>query len=76
MAIAGSLRRDELFVVSSVARVFSATWRHGDNPPDAYLTIGIKETAVEISTLTQYITDDRGTRPRITDDATAVSLVN
>ncbi|MGH7744788.1 MAG: hypothetical protein ACREQ5_08240, partial [Candidatus Dormibacteria bacterium] len=65
------LKGNEEFVIASLAKAYSGTWRPGENPqkpPDAYLTIGSREIAVEISTLTQYITDDLGTRSRFTDD--------
>jgi hypothetical protein len=32
--------------------------------------------AVEISTLSQYVTDDRGTRPRLSDDTATANFVN
>jgi hypothetical protein len=62
------LREDEMFVITSLARSFSANWHAGENPPDAYLTFGADSVAVEISTLTQHVTDDRGTRSRLSDD--------
>ena len=51
MTGSGKLRDDEEFVITSVAKEFSGTWRPGENPPDAYLSIGTREIAVEISTL-------------------------
>jgi hypothetical protein len=57
------LRDDEAFAITSIARAFSGTWRPGENPPDAYLLLGAEIIAVEISTLTQHVTDDKGTRP-------------
>jgi len=70
------LRDDEEFVIRAVARKFSGTWEPGENPPDAYLTIGANAIAVEITTLTQYVTDDRGTRPRASDDAPTGDLAS
>lgn len=72
----GKLREDEEFAISSVAEEFSARWRPGENPPDAYLLLECGEVAVEISTLTQHVTDDSGTHPRISDDMPAVRLAN
>jgi hypothetical protein len=40
------------------------------------LSIGAREIAVEISRLTQHITDDRGTWPRLSDDMPAIKLAN
>jgi hypothetical protein len=62
------LREDEEFVIASIASSLSGSWRPGENPPDAYLTLGAATVAVEISTLTQYVTDDKGTRSRLSDD--------
>ena len=73
---AATLREDEAFVMRSLALAYSASWRPGENPPDAYLVIEDREIAVEISTLTQHVHDDRGTRARISDDTVAVALAN
>lgn len=74
---AGNLRSDETFAIDAIAKKFFGTWRPGENPPDAYLLIGqVQEIAVEISTLTQHVTDDKGTRPRATDDKAAVLLID
>jgi len=69
------LRDDEEFVITSLEREFGGTSRVGENPPDAYLQVGAREVAVEISTLAQRITDDYGTRSRISDDKPAIDLV-
>ena len=63
-----TLRGDEEFVITAVAKHFSMPWVSGENPPDAYLIDGKTRIAVEISTLMQPISDERGTRSRITDD--------
>jgi hypothetical protein len=70
------LREDEEFVINAVARAFSGTWRPGEDPPDAYLAVGPEAIAVEITTLTQHVTDDRGTRPRLSDDIATAKLAN
>jgi hypothetical protein len=70
------LRDDEEFVIDAVAKAFSGAWSPGGDPPDAYLTIGANIVAVEISTLTQHVADDRGIRPRLSDDMPAVALAN
>jgi hypothetical protein len=67
-SLTAQLREDEQFVIASIARGLCATWRPGENPPDAYLTLNTGTVAVEISTLTQHVTDDKGTRPRLSDD--------
>ena len=76
MTFSALLRDDEQFVIRAVANKFSGTWKPGENPPDAYLTIGPNTIAVEITTLTQHITDDRGTRPRASDDAPTTVLAD
>jgi hypothetical protein len=35
-----ALREDELFAIEAVAREYCASWKPGENPPDAYLAIG------------------------------------
>lgn len=72
----GELREDERFVMTSIARDLSATWRPGENPPDAYLRLDAGTVGVEITTLTQYVTDDRGTRPRLSDDSATADFAN
>ena len=70
------LREDEEFVINSVAKAFSGTWTSGENPPDAYLTIGKNIIAVEISTLAEHVTGGRGTHSRFSDDAATAALAN
>ena len=69
------VRDDELLAISAVSEEFSGSWRAGEDPPDAYLTLPSREVAVEISTLAQLIRDDRGTRSRISDDARGIQLI-
>jgi hypothetical protein len=72
----GTLREDEQFVIEHVARTYGGTWRPGEDPPDAYLTHGCGEIGIEISTLTQYVVNEKGgTKPRLSDDATALWLI-
>lgn len=70
------LRDDEEFVIRALASAVSSTWRPGEDPPDAYLGLGSETVAVEISTLSQYVHDHRGTPiPRFSQDATALRLI-
>jgi hypothetical protein len=64
------LRGDENFVIDSVARSFSGTWRSGENPPDAYLSVNNREVAVEISTLMESRNDGRGGTVSVASDYT------
>ena len=75
MTLRGSLRGDEVFVIDAVAQAFSGTWTPGENPPDAYLLVGSRSIAVEISTLAQQVTGDREFRPRLSDDKAAIAMV-
>jgi hypothetical protein len=68
------MRQDEKFVIESIATSYSGDWKPGEDPPDAYLIVADRPVAVEISTLTQHVTDDRGTRPRLSDDIAASRL--
>jgi hypothetical protein len=71
------LRDDEEFVIGAVAGVFSGNWKPGEDPPDAYLSFDSETVAVEISTLSQHVTDDAGAaEPRLSQDATALALVD
>jgi hypothetical protein len=63
------LRDDEEFTIRAVAEKFSGTWTLGENPPDAYLVIEANTIAVEITTLTQYLTNGQKPRPRASEDA-------
>jgi hypothetical protein len=76
MTFSAGLRDDEKLVIESVAKEFTGTWKLGENPPDAYLTFNANTIAVEITTLTQHVTDDRCTRPRASDDAPIYPLVD
>jgi hypothetical protein len=71
------LKPDEQFVISSLAAHLDETWSPGENPPDAYLKMGEETVAVEISTLTQHVIDERGgMKPRLSEDSTALWLAN
>jgi hypothetical protein len=74
---AGMLRDDERFVIERVADSFGGRWEEGENPPDAYLLIGERRIAVEISTLVQLVADRSGhLASRNSQDAGAISLAN
>lgn len=69
------LREDELFVINALCADISGTWLTGEDPPDAYLSYRNTVTAVEISTLTQHVTNELGTPiPRLSQDAGVVRL--
>src|SRR5262249_30043735 len=71
------MKPGEKFALDSLASFCAGDWRPGEDPPDGYLTVpGGLSIAVEVSTLTQHVTDDKGTRPRISDDTAAIRLAN
>lgn len=75
--MSSQLRSDEEFVINSLSAHFSGEWNAGENPPDAYLKIGDRLAAVEISILTQHVSDGRGgSISRLSEDSTAVWLAN
>ena len=77
MTFLAELRDNEKFVIEFVAKEFGGTWSLGENPPDAYLMLNANTVAVEITILTQHITDDRGNyRSRASDDAAISPLVD
>jgi hypothetical protein len=68
------MREDEKFAIEAVAKFYSGKWRPGEDPPDAYVDIGDRAIALEVSTLTQHVTSDRETRERLSDDEPAIRL--
>jgi hypothetical protein len=70
------MREDEEFVLNSIARFYSGKWSPGNDPPDGYLILSDRMIAVEVSTLVQHVTDDKGTRSRHSDDTPAIRLAN
>ena len=77
MLLKTKLRSDEQFCIEAVVASVGGQWSVGENPPDAYISKGVERIAVEISTLTEYVTDqNKGSRPRFSEDATAIRLCN
>ena len=75
--MAAMLSSDEKFCIESLVASVGGEWFEGEDPPDAYLSTGNEKVAVEISTLTQYVTDQNGdSRSRLSDDLTAIRLCN
>ena len=75
--MSSQLKPDELFVISALADHLHGTSSAGEDPPDAYLTMGAETVAVEISTLTQHVVDERGgTHARLSEDSTALWLAD
>ena len=69
-------RKHQQAAIEAVARHFSATVERGKNPPDAYLQIGGKRVAVEVTAIQRRIAD-RGcpAEPRLRLDKVALRVV-
>lgn len=69
------LREDEEFVIKSLCTKFGGTFRIGEDPPDAYMSLNDNEIAVEISILTQHVVDKSGKPvPRLSQDSGVLRL--
>lgn len=70
-----SLREDEQFVIEALCTSYGGTWRIGEDPPDAYMSYGDNEVAVEISILTQHVASKSGKIvPRLSQDSGVLRL--
>jgi hypothetical protein len=73
--MASVLREDEKFVIESLCAKYGGTYRIGEDPPDAYMSLNSNEIAVEISILTQHVVDKSGKPvPRLSQDSGALRL--
>ena len=69
------LREDEKFVIEALCASYGGTWRIGENPPDAYISLSENEIAVEISNLTQHVVGKSGKPvPRLSQDTGVLRL--
>ncbi len=70
-----SLREDEKFVIEALCASYGGTWRIGEDPPDAYMSLAENEIAVEISILTQHVVGKSGKPvPRLSQDTGVLRL--
>jgi len=68
--------KDELFALEAVARQLSGAWQSGDHPPDAYLTIGGRQIAVEIAVLAPpSVSRKSAAAPRLRYDRVALQFL-
>jgi len=73
--MASSLREDEKFVIEALCASYGGTWRIGEDPPDAYMSLTDSEVAVEISILTQHVVSESGKPvPRLSQDTGVLRL--
>ena len=70
-----SLREDEKFVIEALCASYGGTWRIGEDPPDAYMSLAENEIAVEISILTQHVVGKSAKPvPRLSQDTGVLRL--
>ena len=70
-------RKQELAAIEAVARHFSATWEKGKGPHDAFLVVGGKRVAVEVTAIKRRIAGlDRFPKPRLRFDKVALRVVS
>jgi hypothetical protein len=75
-AYSSDLTKQERTAVEAVARRFSATWEQGSGFHDAYITVGGKRVAVDITTLKPRGTDQASAAgPRLRFDRVATGLI-
>lgn len=73
--MASSLREDEQFVIEALCASYGGTWRIGEDPPDAYMSLKENDVAVEISILTQHVVSKTGKSvPRLSQDSGVLHL--
>lgn len=72
-----SFDETEKLVLDFLCKYFGASYRRGEDPPDAYLKLPDEnEIAVEISALEQQVRGKNGSQPRLSGDRSAEKLVN
>jgi len=70
------LRKQELTAIEAVARQFSATWEEGSGPPDAYVRVGGRRVAVDLTTLERRVAGHgNAAKPHLRFDRVATRLV-
>src|SRR5260370_23620788 len=70
------LKKQERIAIEAVARWFSATWEKGSDPPVAYVMVGGKRVAVDITTLKRRGTGEgHAAKPRLRFDKVATKLI-
>jgi hypothetical protein len=70
------VRDDEVLVPEAVATWSGGRWREGENPPDAYIDLGDRSVALEVTRLSPYSVGPDGKRHnRVTQDEWSLRLV-
>jgi hypothetical protein len=67
------LRKAEQFAIGAVARHCSATWQSGNGPPDAYMTVGGRQIALDVAVIAQQRPGRKGVfaKARLREDVVA-----
>jgi hypothetical protein len=70
------LKKQERTAIEAVARRFSATWEKGSGHPDAYVTVGGKRVAVDLTTLKwRGSAQANAAKPRLRFDKAVTRLI-
>lgn len=70
------LTKQERVAIEAVAKRFSATWEKGTDPPHAFIPVGRKRVAVDVTTLKRRATaQGNTTKPRLRFDKVATRLM-
>lgn len=70
------LTKREQIAIEAVAKRFSTKWEKGTDPPHAFITVGRKRVAVDVTTLKQRGTAQGGTtKPHLRFDKVATRLM-
>ena len=70
-----ALRKEKRSAIEALARHFSADWEEGGGSPDAYVTIGGKQIAVEIAAIGRRHAGDNSAKPRLRFDKVVLRLI-
>ena len=65
------LRKAEQSAIGAVARHFSAAWRPGEGPPDAYVTVGGRRVALDVAVIALQPGRTRVAKARLREDRVA-----
>lgn len=71
-----ALRADERLVVEAIAQRYGATWRDGEDPPDAYVSIEGQEILLEVTQLSEQVQVAGEQVPRRTHDASGIRILS
>jgi len=71
------MRPDEQYVLEALVEHYGGSFEPGEDPPDAYLIMGSRKIAVEVTRLIEEVVDDSGVaKSRYAEDTPGLNLVN